>query len=161
MSVSAPHNLFASLSAPLCLGDAVAAVIVDEYGRYLLQQRDDKPGIFYPAHWGLFGGGIEPGESDEQALRRELLEELDFSPQKLVPLQSLSFDLTQMGGGCYRRCYMEISIKADAVLEMTLNEGNAMAVFEAETLLVNKLVAPYDSFAIWLHYAASNGLIRV
>ncbi len=33
-------------------GDAVAALIVLDDGRYLMQLRDQKPGIFYPGHWG-------------------------------------------------------------------------------------------------------------
>ena len=37
-----------------CAGDAVAAIIVDEDGRYLMQLRDDIPRIFYPGHWGCF-----------------------------------------------------------------------------------------------------------
>src|SRR5262249_59560855 len=63
------------LSAPLRPGNAVAAIIVVE-GQYLLQLRDAKPGIFFPAHWGCFGGGVDPGETVEQALVRELEEEL-------------------------------------------------------------------------------------
>lgn len=40
---------------------AAAAVIVFEDGSYLMQLRDQKPGIFYPGHWGLFGGAIDKG----------------------------------------------------------------------------------------------------
>jgi 8-oxo-dGTP diphosphatase len=43
---------------------------------YLLQHRDRDPGIFYPDYWGLFGGCIDPGETPEQGLLRELEEEL-------------------------------------------------------------------------------------
>ncbi|MGA7803419.1 NUDIX domain-containing protein, partial [Bradyrhizobium sp.] len=65
------------LSIPLRPGNAVAAIIVVE-GQYLLQLRDAKRGIFFPSHWGCFGGGIDPGETVEQALARELEEELDL-----------------------------------------------------------------------------------
>ena len=47
--------------SPLHPGDAVAAIIVFDNGKYLLQLRDDKPGIFFPAHWGLFSGGVDAG----------------------------------------------------------------------------------------------------
>jgi len=58
---------------------AVAALIQIVDGRYVLQLRDPKPEIFYPDHWGCFGGAIEPGERDEEALMRELREELGLS----------------------------------------------------------------------------------
>jgi 8-oxo-dGTP diphosphatase len=55
----------------------VAAALIDPSGRVLMQQRPvDK------AHGGLWefpGGKIEPGESPEAALVRELREELDIS----------------------------------------------------------------------------------
>ena len=60
-------------------GDAAVALIVLEDGRYLMQHRDQKPGIFYPGHWGLFGGAIDADETPEIALRRELEEELGLS----------------------------------------------------------------------------------
>jgi 8-oxo-dGTP pyrophosphatase MutT (NUDIX family) len=56
--------------------NAAVALIVDEAGRYLVQLRDAKPTIFFPDHWGCFGGALEPGETDERCLARELDEEL-------------------------------------------------------------------------------------
>ena len=52
--------------------NAVVGLILLDGGRYLMQQRSQLPGIFYPGHWGLFGGGVEPGETAEAALEREL-----------------------------------------------------------------------------------------
>jgi 8-oxo-dGTP pyrophosphatase MutT (NUDIX family) len=46
-------------------------------GRFLLQHRDNIPGIFHPGHWGLFGGSIDIGETPKQCLVRELVEELN------------------------------------------------------------------------------------
>src|SRR5262249_32847766 len=48
--------------------DAAAALIQLPDGRYLLQLRDARPDIFYPDHWGCFGGAIDPGETPESAL---------------------------------------------------------------------------------------------
>lgn len=52
----------------------VCAVIRDRDGRILLARR--APGQHLEGHWELPGGKVEPGESLESALRRELLEEL-------------------------------------------------------------------------------------
>jgi 8-oxo-dGTP diphosphatase len=50
----------------------VGAVIRDEYGRMLLIRRGHEPA---KGLWSIPGGRIEPGESDEQAVVREVAEE--------------------------------------------------------------------------------------
>jgi 8-oxo-dGTP diphosphatase len=57
----------------------IAAIIFEnDKGDILLYKRDNKPGIPFPRHWDLFGGHIEEGETPEEALVREVKEELDF-----------------------------------------------------------------------------------
>jgi 8-oxo-dGTP diphosphatase len=57
----------------------IAAIIFEnDKGELLLYKRDNKPGIPFPQHWDLFGGHIEEGETPEEALVREVKEELDF-----------------------------------------------------------------------------------
>ena len=51
---------------------AVGAVIVED-GRLLLVQRAKDPGA---GQWAVPGGQVEPGESLEQAVRREVAEEV-------------------------------------------------------------------------------------
>ncbi|KAA1429096.1 NUDIX domain-containing protein [Nocardioides antri] len=48
--------------------------LVDPRGWVLLQERDEHP-VIDPEKWGFPGGGVEPGESWEQAAYRELEEE--------------------------------------------------------------------------------------
>ena len=50
----------------------VGAVIKDDAGRLLLILRGHEPGL---GLWSIPGGRIEPGETDEQAVVREVLEE--------------------------------------------------------------------------------------
>ena len=51
-------------------------LLFDRSGKLLIYLRDDKPEIPFPNHWDLFGGHLEQGESPEQALVREVREEL-------------------------------------------------------------------------------------
>ena len=62
---------------------AVAMAILHQDGKFLLQLRDDYPFILYPGHWGLFGGHLESGESPQEGLERELLEEITHQPSQL------------------------------------------------------------------------------
>lgn len=62
----------------------VAIAILYQGDRVLMQLRDDTPGIVYPGHWGFFGGHLEPGETPEAALRRELQEEIGYVPPQVT-----------------------------------------------------------------------------
>jgi 8-oxo-dGTP diphosphatase len=61
----------------------VGAVVKDEQGRLLLIKRGHEPGA---GLWSLPGGRIEPGETDAEALVREMLEEtgLKVAPGRLL-----------------------------------------------------------------------------
>jgi len=58
----------------------VAIAILHTADRFLMQLRDNIPGIIYPGCWGFFGGHLDPGETPEAAVKRELLEEIGYSP---------------------------------------------------------------------------------
>ncbi len=91
---------------PLRGDDAVAAIITVEDGRYLMQLRDDIPRIFYPGHWGCFGGAVGPGEECDARAVRELEEELEMQALTATEFVTLDFDLTKLGQKqCYRTYY--------------------------------------------------------
>ena len=63
----------------------VVPIIKDEEDRVLICRMPADRGVF-PGQWGLPGGGIEPGETMEEALRREVREELGAEVSSLMPL---------------------------------------------------------------------------
>ncbi len=71
------------MATPLKIIDVAAAVITRPDGRFLLARRPEgKP---YPGYWEFPGGKIEPGESPQQALNRELMEELGLQVEHSYP----------------------------------------------------------------------------
>ena len=55
------------------------AVVIDEAGRVLLLQHFFRPG----SGWGIPGGFLQPGESPDAAIRRELREEIGLEIDQL------------------------------------------------------------------------------
>ena len=62
----------------------VSLAILYQEGQFLMQLRDNIPGIAHPGVWGLFGGHLEVGESPLVALKRELIEEIGYDPPQLT-----------------------------------------------------------------------------
>lgn len=61
----------------------MAAAVIIENGKVFLSSRpSDKP----PAGWEFPGGKIEAGESENEALKRELIEELNW---QIIPVKNL------------------------------------------------------------------------
>ena len=66
----------------------VAVALIEREGRYFLQRRDPRSRRFANL-WEFPGGKLEAGETPEQTLLRELMEELQWSPEELEPLPLL------------------------------------------------------------------------
>ena len=62
-------------------------------GKYLFCLRDNKSNIPNPNCWSLFGGGIEPGETPLEALKREIKEETNIKIYNIQLLASQNFTL--------------------------------------------------------------------
>jgi 8-oxo-dGTP pyrophosphatase MutT (NUDIX family) len=138
---------------PLHPANAVAAIILID-GQYLLQLRDSKRGIFFPAHWGCFGGAAEADESCEQALVRELHEELTIvlEPAAFRYFTRFDFDLSFSGLSSIWRYFYEVELAAQCLRSLQLREGAAMRLFSVDEILTAALpLTPYDAFALWFH----------
>lgn len=70
----------------------VAIAIIEQDGKFLMQLRDDIPGIIHPGVWGLFGGHLEPGEKPEIGLQRELMEEINYAVDTLRRFECYASD---------------------------------------------------------------------
>ena len=141
-------------SKPLTPADAAAAILFTDDGRYLLQHRDAKPTIFYPDHWGCFGGALEKGESPLEALHRELREELelDLGRYRAKLFSHFRFSVEPAGIAALDRFYYEIRIEPAAVDALRLGEGAGMALLHGKDALHEHRLVPYDGFALWLHF---------
>lgn len=104
----------------------MAIAILYRQGKFLLQLRDDIPNIIHPGTWALFGGHLELGETPEQGLRRELVEEISYAPPvvKLFGKYPLP--------GIVRFVYSgELTVDINA---LKLNEGWDMALVSPEDI---------------------------
>ena len=140
-------------TTPLKPGNAVCAIITVET-RYLLQLRDNIAGIFFPACWGCFGGGMEPGETSVGALVRELKEELDLTvaAAELQYFTRFDFDLAFAGLPSIWRDTYDLKLEPSRLAGLRVLEGAAMRLFTAEEILAgDSMLTPYDAFALWLH----------
>jgi 8-oxo-dGTP diphosphatase len=110
----------------------IAAIILEnDKGEFLLYLRDNKPGIPFPDHWDLIGGHVEEGESPEEALVREVKEELD------IDLKQYSFykKYECLTGDAYENIkyiyYGKINVPLE---EITLLEGVRPQFFTREEI---------------------------
>jgi 8-oxo-dGTP pyrophosphatase MutT (NUDIX family) len=109
---------------------AVASVILyhPRHG-VLLQQRDDKPSLRYPGYWTLFGGAVEDGETPDEAIRRELMEELAI---KLNPTPYYAYicPTRTIPGEVVTTNHVYYALIPYSTDEMVLHEGQAMQYFD-------------------------------
>ena len=108
-------------------------ILYNNESKILLQHRT-KDAPTFPDYWAFFGGGVEEGESAEQAVKRESLEELGYEltgPQ-LFTAQRFFYE-----GNQYTKHVFVEQYNGKA---LTLGEGQAMGWFlaaETRDLMIN------------------------
>jgi 8-oxo-dGTP pyrophosphatase MutT (NUDIX family) len=104
-------------------------IIQNSKGEYLLQMRDDTPGIKFPLHWDSFGGGVEEGEEVLVAAARELQEELG------VDVTSEDFELLWSSAiGDVEEYFLRFKRSLEWN-EFTVHEGAGAGYFTVDELL--------------------------
>jgi 8-oxo-dGTP diphosphatase len=112
----------------------VALAMLSREGRWLLQLRDDIVGIAAPGTWGLFGGHLDPGETAEQALRRELVEEVAWQAGEL------EFWFTDINP--QRIAHFFLAPLTVPLRELRLLEGQDMALASLQELGAGRVWSP-------------------
>lgn len=136
----------------------VAIALLIRQQQFLLQLRDDIPTIVYPGHWAFFGGHIEPGESPDVAIWRELQEEINYTPPWLK-----LFKQSQTNNIVRHIYYGPLTVPLD---ELDLHEGWDLGLWSLEEIhqgerfssIANRscpLGAPHQ--AILLEFVAQQG----
>ena len=99
-----------------------------------MQLRDFKPNIIYPGHWGFFAGHWKKNETAEDAMMRELEEELCWQPKNLAYLGNILVEGKRRihVHKCHLNCDME---------SLVLKEGQEIGAF------TKKEIADYILFS--------------
>ena len=127
----------------------VALAMLQRNGRWLMQLRDEIPSIVAPGCWGLFGGHLDLGETPEQALRRELMEEISWQPKVLDPV---------MVHHIHRRTAHVFRAELSVPLEqLQLLEGLDMTLVSAAELLGGSIWSTH----LGSHRPLADGLLEV
>jgi 8-oxo-dGTP pyrophosphatase MutT (NUDIX family) len=118
------------------LSDYAGVLLVTPEGKLILQQRDDKPGIFNPGLITSFGGRTEEGESPVLAAIRELKEELGLDAREIELKLFGSYPKTVEKYGIDQMCHYFVleNIKSES---LTVNEGQDYVLISRKDNLDN------------------------
>lgn len=135
----------------------IAAIILEnDEGEILLYLRDNKPDIPFPDHWDLIGGHVEEGESPEQALVREVREELGIELKEYEYFRTYEC----LDGDAYPNTkYIYKGKISIPIEEITLYEGVRPAYFSREEIPDVKFANILKS--IVMDYIRENGEIAL
>jgi 8-oxo-dGTP diphosphatase len=118
--------------------EIASAIIIDSRGHFLLQQRDDIPGILYPGKIGLFGGHREGDETYLECVIREIHEEISFlvRPERIEHLASHDgVDIDDI----HREFFVIRDIPLDALV---ITEGSLVIVKPEDMTAIETKLSP-------------------
>ena len=121
----------------------VAAVIRDGEGRIFATQRGYGP---YKDGWEFPGGKIEPGETPEEALKREIREELDTEIEVGEPAGRIEYDYPEFH--LSMDCFFCVLLSGAPILKeheaakwLSREELDSVAWLPADLSLIERLKA--------------------
>ncbi len=116
------------------------ALLYNSKGEVLLQHRDDKPDIAHPGLWSLFGGAVDAGETVEEALVREIWEELEYSvTEKRLWL------IAQQPEAQFYIFLVPLTVPVEALV---LHEGQGFGLFQPQQALETLSVSPVAKYVL-------------
>ncbi|WP_405654012.1 NUDIX domain-containing protein [Streptomyces sp. NBC_00019] len=124
------------------------AIIANRRGELLLHLRDDLPGIAWPDHWSVLGGGCDPGEKPHETIVRELDEEASLTVHGLTEL----FEIRDEHGSGQLITFFAASWDGDETT-LPLAEGVKLQFFAPEHL-GTLTIPPFIRDGIHRHLAA-------
>jgi mutator protein MutT len=131
----------------------VAVLILNDKGKILLQKRS-RTAKRFPLKWGLFGGGIEEGESPERGLKREIVEELELKLNEVHKIYELAYTLAEKSeAGTIYAFYANYDKE-----KLSLNEGDEMKWVEIDEALTYDLSPDYRKI---IEYVGQNREVMV
>jgi 8-oxo-dGTP diphosphatase len=119
------------------------AILIDMRGRFLLQQRDNIPGIVQPGKIGLFGGHRESGETFLQCVVREVHEEIGYflPPERFEYVTN--YDGTDVDERGRIALHGEIFVARDVPLErLVITEGKLVVAEPSELASLEPQLSP-------------------
>lgn len=115
----------------MIIGKGAGVILISEDGSVLLQHRD-KRNRWNQDSWSEFGGQIEEGETPEEAVKRELGEELGIKITGLKFFKKYNFERTK---GIYEQFVFTAPINHSIqTLKKQQKEGDDLAFFTAEEI---------------------------
>lgn len=129
----------------------VLAIICENREKILLQLRDFKERISHPGEWSLFGGSMKSNEFPDEAVSRELKEELDFPTGHLVYFREYLYEEEEAQIHVFSCC---TSLRHE---RLNLKEGLEFGFFCFDEIMSGKLF----SERLQSKYPVTNLAVRI
>jgi 8-oxo-dGTP diphosphatase len=115
--------------------NVATVMLLNENGEILLQKKD--LGFKrWPGRWSMFGGGIESGETPEDAVRREITEELGLKLENLKLFKIFPYEDTDRAG----KMHVYTASFVNEISDISLGEGAGFAFFAPSEIAGLRLI---------------------
>ena len=122
------------------------AIVINSFGRFLFQQRDDHPQVSYPGMIGLFGGNREGNETFLECVVREVCEEISyFLPAERFTHLTTYKGADYWGGTIHDEIFIVSNVPAD---RLVITEGSLLSVKLEDIATVEPAFSPPARFAM-------------